>query len=1338
MHLKSLTHAVAAALATVLLVPAAQAEHFDTDCGDLRGYQENAAWPTAGGCSTRLGLAGVSGARTADVNWKLELGDGISGPVIAADGTQYIGVGTTLRAIAENGSAKWSVNLGGKVEASAAIGHAGVVYAVTKAGTLSARNPASGAMLWRYDGASGVGVDAELTIDGRGTIYLVDKQGTVHAVAGDGKARWRQSLGNVNRSSMTMSRDGLTLYIGSNDKVEAGTAVSNGNGNGKANGNSNGKPSYGLHALKASNGTVRWFSALGNEKVTAPAIGIDGTIYVGSEKGRLIALHGFDGSFKWSVDDKSCSCGNWKKIVESPAIAPDGSILFSTYDGILVQVSRAGEVEWALDLGKRLSGSPVLDEEGVAYVATRFGAVYAIDLTGAVVWTLNTNSQIYAGLAIGGQGTIYVGTKFGQYYSVGRGEQRRPISTMPVQPLVPAPDEEGNPFDPRVSYCAALPLPPSSSERGTTASDFTHYGIQVGRPGLNVSYDPSNEEFTVSVAGSVSDLACSPRLCDIDNNPLPEALSNQLLNFDSADAAAWAALPAYVKQPCEVLSTGPCRLPDFAQANYAAPCGDNQPACAPNYECAMVCPAGADGKPQTDCETRSPYCVALTDNPLCEGNEDLVEGELCLAVQECTRAEDIVTREEATVGCSTTVDGPRGSCEELGAAQIAALKEPPTTHGTPSQPEDLEAIGLLNIEQEGAFCKVKDRDIADKSNTGGSPSAAGGNGKKWGISQDAGFESGYDMKAGPLGVPLPFVNGGAHFNLEGKVWGKNIPIVNLTASAIADLTQSRMESVGEFTLFGQQIAAVSAGANLDQGLEAGGAFTSPKAALDDVKAKAREYESNARARLAQMTRAYQRVFYAADGSELPPEARVISQKLCKKILGPAQPLIGKGAQYLVDHFPMEYERIGDSVRKIGTPSPITVHPICDAPLTATTANVVMNELVRRYQDSASGLAEDVRSAYDPAQPDSPWAKFEDALALQYEQLKADGQGTKPFYDPANPKPVYASSVHIPGIEPEFSLAAASAVFPIGPLALVLDVQATGYWGIDGKVDYGFETALHQPNPAANAKLVRLFASASVEPYAGIKLDLYVGVGFDFGIGGASVGINGDLTLVEVRVPVGGQTELYVTQSDLSGTAPAPWPDSLAGLVTSPEPLLSPKRFVLGTSTGLRAGMTVTALSGDLNLALRVRLLFVKKTWKKKIAELKGFKKEYSWVWSKDSPLGEVKVPSPDLQYVASIQWPDVAEFGVDTFGHLPAAIVGLGDLTANSVEELSSTLAANYLYFEEGRYLPNFSASNQQLPEPFDRWQSSYGAGSVAVAAQNELADKTNMSGVCVEPVIIH
>lgn len=170
-------------------------------------------------------------------------------------------------------------------------------------------------------------------------------------------------------------------------------------------------PMTGLIVAVQPNGVERWHVATPEEIEGSPAISADGTtVYIGCADGRLYALNAADGSSKWVFDT-----GRVSAIYCTPAIGPDGTIYIgSTYlgssgDSVFYAVSPSGQKRWVVSAAGSVESSPAVAPDGTIY----FGAgttVYAIDRTGEEKWTYTTLGPIYAAPALGGDGTVYIGS----------------------------------------------------------------------------------------------------------------------------------------------------------------------------------------------------------------------------------------------------------------------------------------------------------------------------------------------------------------------------------------------------------------------------------------------------------------------------------------------------------------------------------------------------------------------------------------------------------------------------------------------------------------------------------------------------------------------------------------------------------------------------------------------------------------------------------------------------------------------------------------------------------------------------------------------------------------
>ena len=325
----------------------ARAPKDGVNAGVLRGARTsglaNTAWPMARGGVRHTGRSPYRGPTRAVRKWTFypALGvedDFIGSAVVGRDGTAYVGCDNgLLYAIRPDGKKKWQRRLLDKIEGSPAIGADGTIYVVSY-GVLFAVSPA-GRTLWTVGGT--------------------------------------YELNFCNRSSPAIGSDG-TIYVG---------AVG---GGGQAS----------LVAVDPQGG-VRWrclvpWDANYDEfdANSSPAVGPDGTVYIGVTDYRLYAVSP-DGQQKWVVDTGG------RIADEAPAIGADGTIYVTTGDGSytyggadqvsgrLLSVSTAGDVNWSLPLDTWVYGAPAIGRDGTLYVNAqnpRSGHLFAITPAGKVKW----------------------------------------------------------------------------------------------------------------------------------------------------------------------------------------------------------------------------------------------------------------------------------------------------------------------------------------------------------------------------------------------------------------------------------------------------------------------------------------------------------------------------------------------------------------------------------------------------------------------------------------------------------------------------------------------------------------------------------------------------------------------------------------------------------------------------------------------------------------------------------------------------------------------------------------------------------------------------------------
>ena len=107
-----------------------------------------------------------------------------------------------------------------------------------------------------------------------------------------------------------------------------------------ANANHTGQSPYDTSHV---DGTVKWSYTTGGSVYSSPAIGSDGTVYVGSHDYNLYAINP-DGTVKWSY-----TTGNI--VWSSPAIGSDGTVYIGSQDDKLHAINPNGTLKWTYTNG---------------------------------------------------------------------------------------------------------------------------------------------------------------------------------------------------------------------------------------------------------------------------------------------------------------------------------------------------------------------------------------------------------------------------------------------------------------------------------------------------------------------------------------------------------------------------------------------------------------------------------------------------------------------------------------------------------------------------------------------------------------------------------------------------------------------------------------------------------------------------------------------------------------------------------------------------------------------------------------------------------------------------
>jgi outer membrane protein assembly factor BamB/subtilisin family serine protease len=286
--------------------------------------------------------------------------------------------------------------------------------------------PAGGTLLWQ---ASVGPTDSSPALGPDGTIYLFGADQSLYALSPDGQEQWAfRAGGAILSASVAVAKD-RTIYFGADD------------GN--------------LYAL-APDGKEKWRFAADLPLRSSPAIGPDGTIYIGSgsepsESAKVYAV-GPNGMLKGrpfdveggvvsspalsknvlyvgSLDRRVYAVNldgfyrQWRfrtgdVITSSPAIGADDTIYIGSEDGYLYALAPDGKEKWRFQTNDKIVSSPAIGPDGTIYVGSLDGRLYAVAPDGKERWHFQTEGPIYSSPAVAADGVVYVGSDDGNLYAI--------------------------------------------------------------------------------------------------------------------------------------------------------------------------------------------------------------------------------------------------------------------------------------------------------------------------------------------------------------------------------------------------------------------------------------------------------------------------------------------------------------------------------------------------------------------------------------------------------------------------------------------------------------------------------------------------------------------------------------------------------------------------------------------------------------------------------------------------------------------------------------------------------------------------------------------------------
>jgi len=117
------------------------------------------------------------------------------------------------------------------------------------------------------------------------------------------------------------------------------------------------------------------------------------------------------GTLKWNFETGG-------EIESSPAIGPDGTIYIGSGNGTLYAINPNGTLKWKFTTEYGIESSPAIGPDGTIYIGSDDNNLYAINPDGTLKWKFTTKGEIISSHAIGSDGTIYIGLDDDNLYAI--------------------------------------------------------------------------------------------------------------------------------------------------------------------------------------------------------------------------------------------------------------------------------------------------------------------------------------------------------------------------------------------------------------------------------------------------------------------------------------------------------------------------------------------------------------------------------------------------------------------------------------------------------------------------------------------------------------------------------------------------------------------------------------------------------------------------------------------------------------------------------------------------------------------------------------------------------
>lgn len=306
---------------------------------------------------------------------------GWHGLTASAD-TVYLAAGTQVFAVDLNtGSEKWRypAKANSKISfyANPVLSQDGQLLVPSYDHKLYSLNPATGSENWIYADSSNRLIASPLVT--QNMIYQPSSDSNLYAIDLTGKKVWSQKTGGPLWAQPATDPKCGCIYVASMDHM--------------------------LYKFDATNGRQLWKSQdLGGAIVGTPAIGSDGTLYVGTFGKEMIALNATNGSIQWRFTTQ-----DW---VWSGPVQENNTLYFGDLSGYLYALDAVkGSSLWRIQPQTAILDTPVVTGDKM-YFTTETDTLYIVSTAGNIISSKVIGGAIYSSPVIAGDTILVAPTNF--------------------------------------------------------------------------------------------------------------------------------------------------------------------------------------------------------------------------------------------------------------------------------------------------------------------------------------------------------------------------------------------------------------------------------------------------------------------------------------------------------------------------------------------------------------------------------------------------------------------------------------------------------------------------------------------------------------------------------------------------------------------------------------------------------------------------------------------------------------------------------------------------------------------------------------------------------------